>query len=103
VERPGRSRYEVPWESVTTIAGCRARLAESRRMRLASLDLWPDPPHLDTVFRYRPDSPPLNAYERFMGGLRHGNAHIDQVREIVRQAHAQPAAYVPAAESAAAQ
>jgi hypothetical protein len=101
VERPGRSRYEVPWESVTTIAQCRARLAESRRMRLASLDLWPEPPHLETAFRYRPDSAPLNAYERFMGGLRHGNSHIDQVREIVRQAQALPAAYAPAAADAA--
>lgn len=88
VERPGRTRYEVPWESITTIAQCRARLAESRRMRLASLDLWPDLPHLETGFRYRPDGPPLNAYERFMGGLRHGNSHIDQIREIVRQARA---------------
>lgn len=88
VERPGRSRYEIPWEDVTTIAECRARLEESRRMRLASLDLWPDPPHLDTFFRYQPQGLPLNAYERFVGGLRHDNAHIDQIREIVRQGRA---------------
>jgi hypothetical protein len=88
VERPGRSRYEIPWEDVTTIAECRARLEESRRMRLASLELWPNPPHLDTFFRYRPESLPLNAYERFVGGLRHDNAHIDQIREIVRQGQA---------------
>ncbi|MCA9981445.1 MAG: DinB family protein, partial [Anaerolineales bacterium] len=31
VSRPGRSRAEVPWETVTTMAQCRARLAESRR------------------------------------------------------------------------
>jgi hypothetical protein len=102
VERPGRSRYEVPWESVTTIAQCRARLAESRRMRLASLDLWPAPPHLETVFRYRPDGPPLNAYDRFLGGLRHANSHIEQIREIVRQAQAQRAAYAPAEANPAA-
>ena len=42
----GRSRSEVPWETVTTIAQCRARLEESRRMRLASLDMWPDQPYL---------------------------------------------------------
>jgi hypothetical protein len=88
VERPGRSRYEIPWEDVTTIAECRARLEESRRMRLASLELWPNPPHLDTFFRYRPEGLPLNAYERFVGGLRHDNAHIDQIREIVRQGRA---------------
>ncbi len=46
--REGRSRYEVPWLGVTTIAQCHQRLEESRRMRLASLDMWPDPPHLDT-------------------------------------------------------
>ncbi|MCL4394622.1 MAG: DinB family protein, partial [Chloroflexi bacterium] len=34
--RPGRSRYEVPWAGVTTIAQCRARLQASRKMRLAS-------------------------------------------------------------------
>ncbi len=89
IERPGRTRAEVPWEHVTTIAQCRARLAESRRMRLASLDLWPDPPHLETVFRYRPDSAPQDAYGRFVGGLRHDNAHIDQIRAIVRQAQEQ--------------
>ena len=89
VERAGRTRYEIPWESVTTIAECRARLAESRRMRLASLDLWPDPPHLETEFRYNPESKPLDAYARFAGGLRHDNSHIDQIREIVRQARAQ--------------
>jgi hypothetical protein len=91
VERPGRTRYEVPWESITTVAQCRARLAESRRMRLASLDLWPAPPHLETEFRYRPDGAPINAYERFMGGLRHANSHIDQIREIVRQAQTRAA------------
>lgn len=32
----GRSRHEVPWRSVTTLAQCRARLDESRRMCLAS-------------------------------------------------------------------
>ncbi len=88
VERPGRSRAELPWEAVTTIAQCRSRLAESRRMRLASLELWPDPPHLDTVFRYQPESAPQDAYARFVGGLRHDNSHIDQIREIVRQARA---------------
>src|SRR5579872_4732918 len=34
----GRSRYETPWESVTTIDQVVQRLEESRRMRLAMLD-----------------------------------------------------------------
>lgn len=38
IVRDGRSRSEIPWESVTTIAQCRHRLEESRRMRLAMLD-----------------------------------------------------------------
>jgi len=32
-----RSRYEVPWQSVTTIVQCLHRLEESRRMRHSSL------------------------------------------------------------------
>lgn len=88
VERPGRTRSEVPWESVTTLEQCRDRLDESLSMRLASLELWPAEPHLDTVYRYREGGKPYNAYERFMTGLQHDNAHIDQIREIVRQAEA---------------
>ncbi len=86
IERPGRTRYEVPWETVTTIAQCRTRLDESRRMRVATLDVWPDQPHLDTVHRYREDGKPYNAYERFVTGLSHAQSHVEQIREIVRQA-----------------
>ncbi len=88
IERTGRTRYEVPWETVTTIAQCRARLDESRRMRLATLDVWPDPPHLDTMYRFREDGKPYNAYERFITGLQHAQSHVEQIREIVRQARA---------------
>jgi hypothetical protein len=83
----GRSRYETPWEEVTTIAQCRQRLAESRRMRLASLELWPDAPHLDNMVELRPGMPPINAKGRFIMGLYHDDAHLGQVEEIVRQAH----------------
>jgi hypothetical protein len=41
VKYHGRSRYETPWQSVTTISQCRVRLEESRRIRLASLEMWP--------------------------------------------------------------
>src|SRR4051794_37400860 len=45
----GRSRSEIPYQNVTTIAQCRQRLNESRRMRHASLDMWPDEPYLDNT------------------------------------------------------
>ncbi len=45
-----RSRYEVHWTTIKTIEQCRHRLEESRRMRLASLEMWPDEPHLENTF-----------------------------------------------------
>ncbi len=83
-----RSRYEVPWQTVTTLAQCRARLEESRRMRQATLEVWPDPPHLDNTHRLRPDGPPVNAVERFVRGLAHDDSHLGHIAEIVRQARA---------------
>jgi hypothetical protein len=85
----GRSRYEVPWASVTSIAQCRNRLEESRRIRLASLELWPNPPYLDNSYEV-PGWPtgPINGVTRFMLGLSHDNAHLAQVQEIVRQSQA---------------
>ena len=87
VEREGRSRYEVPWETVTTIAQVRARLEESRRMRLASLDMWPDEPHLDTTHTYGTTRKlVMNAPTRFIFGLYHDDDHLEQIAEIARQA-----------------
>ena len=88
VAHHGRSRYEVPWETVTTIAQCRQRLEESRRMRLASLDAWPDKPHLDNGYEPWPGAPKTNAAGRFVLGLMHADDHLDQIAEIARQAHA---------------
>jgi len=85
VEYHGRSRSEVPWETVTTIAGCRRRLEESRRMRLASLDMWPDPPHLDNTQEFIGDEH-INAVARYAWGLKHDDDHLGQMAEIVRQA-----------------
>ena len=82
----GRSRSEVPWENVTTIAQCRQRLAESRRMRLATLDIWPDKPYLDTVYQREENAPKYSPLAYFTFGLRHEDGHLEQVREIVRQA-----------------
>ncbi len=86
VENHGRSRSEVPWQTVTTIAQCRARLEESRRMRLASLDLWPDQPYLDLTYQSRPSAPALNAVSRFILGLRHDHDHLGQIADVVAQA-----------------
>ncbi len=89
VEFHGRSRYEVPWPEMTTIAGCRERLEESRRMRLASLG------HVarraapgGAGAKRGPGGPTVNAIGRFVLGLSHDEGHLGQIEEIVRQAHA---------------
>ena len=84
----GRSRYEMPWQTVTTIAQCRQRLEESRRMRLASLDLWPDQPHFDVTYEPNPGAGTRNAVTRFVAGLGHDDSHLDQIAEIIRQSKA---------------
>lgn len=86
--RGGRSRAEVPWETVTTIAQCRARLEESRRMRLASLDMWPDAPDMENSYAWREGLDPFNAPTRFCLGFAHDDDHLAQIREVVRQAKA---------------
>jgi hypothetical protein len=86
VVREGRSRYETPWETVTTIAQCRERLEESRRLRLATLDVWPNPPHLDITISYRRLPEPVNAIGRFVMGLIHDVDHLGQIEAIARQA-----------------
>ena len=82
----GRSRSELPWPAVTMIAQCRHRLEESRRMRLASLDLWPDEPHLDNICEAWPTGPQVNAIGRFVLGLAHDDSHLGQIADIVQQA-----------------
>lgn len=89
VEPHGRSRYETPWETVTTVAQLRRRLEESRRMRLALLDAWPDEPHMQIRFAYGPDKPSYNPVQRFLLGMRHEEEHLAQLADIVRQAAAQ--------------
>ncbi|HEY4384604.1 MAG TPA: DinB family protein [Ktedonobacteraceae bacterium] len=86
LEVEGRSRYETPWQSVTTIAQVHQRLEESRRMRKAMLDAWPDEPHLDVTYSPYPQVGPLNAVGRFILGLAHDTDHLGQLREIMRQA-----------------
>lgn len=82
----GRSRSEVPWETVTSMAQVRARLEESRRMRHAMLNAWPDQPDLDLTYTAAyPGATPVNAVARFIGGLLHEDSHLAQLREIMRQ------------------
>lgn len=86
IEPHGRSRSEILWEGVTTLAQVRHRLEESRRMRLAMLDVWPDSPYLDLTVQQNPSAPALNAVGRFLRGLSHDAGHLDQIDEVVRQA-----------------
>lgn len=86
VPNHGRSRYEVPWEQINTLEVCRLRLEESRRMRLASLDLWPDEPHLENVYQAWKGGPKVNAVGRFVLGLKHDDDHLNQICAIVQQA-----------------
>lgn len=87
VEFHGRSRAEVPWEMVTTIEQCRERLEESRMMRLASLGMWPQNPHLDNTYEGYGGTA-INPMMRFVYGLSHDDSHLAQMREVARQAKA---------------
>ena len=82
----GRSRYEVPWESVRNADQIIARLRESRRICAAFLAAWPDEPHLDLTVEPIPRYGPMNAIGRTALGIFHADAHLEQLREIRRQA-----------------
>jgi hypothetical protein len=82
----GRSRHETPWQSVTTINQCKDRLSESLKIRLASLEMWPDQPHLDNEYKSRPGAAPMNTTTRFIYGLMHDDDHLDQISNIIQQA-----------------
>lgn len=88
VEWKGRSRYEAEWKTVTTIEACHQRLTDSRRMRLASLDMWPAAPHYENTYQPAPDIDPINCVNRFIRGLSHDDSHLAHIAEIVRQAKA---------------
>jgi len=97
--REPRLRYETNWQTVTTRAQAIQRLEESRRIRLAYLDTWPDEPFLDV---YRETSERsiekhghMNAPASFLSSLKHEWGHFAQFREVARQAReafAQPVA-----------
>lgn len=88
VANHGRSRYETPWETVQTIAQCRARLAESRRMRLSLLDAWPDQPNTEVLYEPYANAGARNCYAQFVGGLSHEQDHWAQIQDVVNQAKA---------------
>lgn len=82
----GRSRYEIPWQTMRTLEQCRQRLEESCRMRLASLEMWPDEPHLEDTYQAWANGPVVNAVGRFALGLMHAHSHLEQIKSIVYQA-----------------
>lgn len=86
VENHGRSRYETPWEEVTTIAQCRQRLEESRQIRQASLAMWPAQPNLGIAYQPWPGAPEINAVGRFILGLAHDDSHVGQIADVANQA-----------------
>ncbi len=85
-----RPRYETPWRDMTTVARVRQRLEESRRMRNAYLETWPDAPfldvHRDVSERFAARFGNMNAPAAFLFGLSHEVGHYGQIEEVKRQA-----------------
>ncbi len=81
----GRLRNEVPWQTIHNAQQVHARLRESRRMCRAYLDAWPDAPHLDVTVTRIPYFGPMNAVGTHALGIMHGQSHLEQLREIMRQ------------------
>ena len=73
-----------------TVAQVRQRLEESRRMRNAYLETWPQAPLLDTVRaiseRFTARFGQMNAPAAFLFGLSHEVGHFAQIEEVRRQA-----------------
>lgn len=88
VQVEGQLRYEPSWEGLSTLQKVQARLKECQRMCRAFLDAWPDEPHLDQTVTPIPALGPLNAIGLSAIGIGHAQQHLDQVREVVRQAAA---------------
>lgn len=85
-----RPRYETPWRDMKTVAQARQRLEESRRMRNAYLETWPDNPFLDVQRpvseRFTARFGEMNAPAAFLFGLSHEVGHYDQILDVKRQA-----------------
>ncbi|MCY3980043.1 MAG: DinB family protein [Chloroflexi bacterium] len=93
-----RPRYETPWRDIKTVAQVRQRLEESRRMRNAYLETWPDAPLLDVCRvvseRFTAKFGEMNAPAAFLFGLSHEVGHYEQIEEVKRQAQAARAAAI---------
>ncbi len=86
-----RPRYETPRQEVTTVEQCVQRLEESRRMRLAYLETWPDEPFYENyrvpkTERFHEYFGDLNAPASFLMGLAHETGHYKQCEETKKQA-----------------
>ena len=85
-----RPRYETPWREITTVAQVRQRLEESRRMRNAYLETWPDAPFLNVhrviSERFVAKFGNMNAPAAFLFGLSHEVGHYDQIKDVRQQA-----------------
>ena len=85
-----RPRYETPWRDINSVAHVRQRLEESRRMRNAYLETWPDAPLLDVCRdvseRFSARFGEMNAPAAFLFGLSHEVGHYEQIEEVRRQA-----------------
>ena len=81
---PRRSRWEVPWEEVKTIKQCRRYLEQSQRMLLASLEMWPDEPHLENYY-VSSQGTKVTPVLRFLYGQWHADEHLGQIEDIVKQ------------------
>ncbi|MCY3835133.1 MAG: DinB family protein [Anaerolineaceae bacterium] len=85
-----RPRYETPWREITSVDQCLQRIEESRRIRNAYLETWPDVPLLETnremSERFRERFGDMNAVAAFLFGLMHEAGHYDQFREVRSQA-----------------
>lgn len=91
-----RLRYETPWREIDTKAKAVQRLEESRRIRLAYLDTWPDEPNLDLKRELSPRFVArvgeMNAAACFLFGFKHEVGHYGQFLEVKRQIEASKAA-----------
>jgi hypothetical protein len=87
VEVTWRSRYETLWTTIHRADQLTQRLEESRRMRLAYLDTWPDDPYLNNLWhKMEAKYGVMNAIGRVLFGLKHDSDHLGQIAEIMRQA-----------------
>lgn len=85
-----RPRYETPWQDLKTQAQVVQRLHESKRIRLAYFDTWPDAPFLEvyrkTSERFTERFGLLNATASALFGLSHEVGHYAQMEDVKRQA-----------------